>query len=41
MSKPRRKRLSWDGSEKLLQRLVDVTDLVIRLIDELSRIHPW
>ncbi len=40
MSHRRRARLSWDGSEKLLGRLVRLTDLVVRLIDELSRI-PW
>jgi hypothetical protein len=41
MSKRRSNRLSWDGAEKLLRRLVSVTGLVVRLIDELSRIRPW
>jgi len=40
MSKRRRNRLSWDGTEKLLRRLVSVAGLVVRLINELSRIHP-
>lgn len=41
MSKPRRVRLSWDGCEKLLRRLVSLAGLLVRLLDELSRVHPW
>jgi hypothetical protein len=40
MSNRNRIRLSWDNAEKILRRLVTFTDLLIRLIDELSRVHP-
>jgi hypothetical protein len=39
MAKPPPRRLSWDGAEKLIRRLVSLTDLLVRLIDELSRIR--
>jgi hypothetical protein len=41
MSRLRRVRPSWDGCEKLIRRLVSLAGLLVRLLDELSRIHPW